>query len=291
MSQTAPAYIIKDDALNLTIAILDISSLHMHEQVIPELLERLASSIATDGCIRDPVIVDKKSLVVLDGVHRIAALKKLGIPRIPACLVDYRNPNIKVSNWYRTITDASNIEKTITNLKLPSVTVESTEKSDISRIGVSPNVAAIKFRNKTFLIKSRFSSLREAYNIIEKIENKLRASGLTIKYETERDALQNLREGNVDVVICTPKLTKQKIVRAALSGTVLAPKTTRHVIPARPMRLNVPISLLKDYKKPLSEINEELRNMLQNKHLKTLPPGTLLDGRRYEEELYVFEEE
>ena len=289
MSQTATAYTIKDDTLNLTLAILDISSLHVHEEIVPALLQHLTRSITEDGYIKDPVIVDEKSLVVLDGVHRIAALKKLGIPRIPACLVDYKNSDIKVSNWYRTITNASNTEATMGNLRLPGVTVEITQKSNLGNIGASPNVAAIKSRKTTVLIKSRFSNIREAFNIIEKIENKLRVRGLTIKYETERDALRNLREGNVDAVICTPKLTKQKIVNAALLGTVLSPKTTRHVIPSRPMRINVPISLLKDDKKPLSEVNVELRNMLLKKHLRTLPPGTVLDGRRYEEELHVFE--
>lgn len=290
MSKTPAAYTVKTRKLNLTIAILDISSLHIHEETIPQFLRHLTSSIAADGYIKDPIIVDKRNLTVLDGVHRIAALKKLRIPRIPACLIDYNNPNIKVSNWYRTIADTSNLETTIRTLKLQHVTIETDPKLNINNIGTSPNAAAIELTNTTFLVKSRFTNIREAYDVIEKIESRLRSNRLRIKYETETDALQDLATGSVDAVICTPKLTKKKIVDLALSGTVLAAKTTRHVIPARPMRLNVPIRLLKNDKKPLSETNKELRNLLQRKRLRTLPPGTVLDGRRYEEELYVFEE-
>jgi hypothetical protein len=290
LSKTPAAYAVRTDKLDLTLAILDISSLYIHEETIPQFLQHLTSSIAADGYVKDPIIVDKKTLTVLDGVHRVAALKKLRIPRIPACLVDYNNPNIEVSNWYRTITDTSSLEATIRTLKLPHVTIETDPKLNISNVGTSPNAAAIKLRNTTFLIKSRFTNIGEAYDIIEKIESRLRSNRLRIRYETGTDALQDLATGSVDAVMCTPKLTKKKIVDLALSGTVLAAKTTRHVIPARPMRLNVPVSLLKSDKKPLRETNKELRNLLQRKRLRTLPPGTVLDGRRYEEELYVFEE-
>lgn len=288
MPQIPLAYTIKTKKLDLTIAILDISSLHVHEEIIPQLLQHLTASIIADGYVKDPVIVDKKTLTVLDGAHRVAALRKLRIPRIPACLVDYRNPNIKVSNWCRTLTDSSNVEKVIKGLKLPRVTIEGSQESSISNAGNSPNVATIKLRNTNFLIKSRFTSFNEIYDIIERIESRLRASGLKMRYETERDALQSLYAGSVEAVICTPKLTKKKIVDLALSGTVLEAKTTRHVIPVRPMRLNVPISLLRNVKKPLNEVNRELRNALQSKCLRLLPSGTVLDGRRYEEELYVF---
>lgn len=290
MSKTPSACTIKAEKIDLTIAILDTSSLHIHEKTIPQLLQHLTASIAADGHVKDPIIVDKKTLTILDGVHRVAALKHLRIPRIPACLVDYKNPNVKVSNWYRTIADTSNLHSAVKNLKIPRVTIETHQENNVSSVGTPPNVAAIKLRSSTLLIKSRFTSIGEAYHIIEKIESKLRTSRLKIRYQTERDALHSLQAGSVEAVICTPKLTKKKIIDLALSGAILAAKTTRHVIPVRPMRLNVPISLLKKDKKSLSEANRELRNMLQNKRLRTLPPGTVLDGRRYEEELYIFEE-
>ncbi len=288
MSQTPTACTIRDGTFDLTLAIVDISSLHVHEETIPALARYLADLIAADGYVKDPIVVDKKTLTVLDGVHRVAALRKLGIPRIPACLVDYMSPRIRVSNWYRTITDTSRTETTIKNIRLQNATIETTQKRRTEFIGRSPYVAAIRFRNKTLLAKSKFRNLREAYKIIQEIENKLQYAGLRIKYETEKDALKSLRKGNADAVICTPKLTKQKIVKAAMSDFVLAPKTTRHIIPARPMRLNVPLSLLKN-KKSLAEINALMRNMLQSKRLRTLPLGSVLDGRRYEEQLHIFE--
>jgi len=284
------AYVVKNERLNLDVAILDIDSLHFHEETIPELLKQLTQSIKADGYVKHPIIVDKESLVVLDGVHRVAALKKLGIKRIPATLVDYKNPRIKLCGWYRTITGASTPEHILTQVERTGSTTKKIGEFDESNIGVSPTVAAIKFKNKTFFVSSPFQNLMEAYSIIERLEIRMRTIGLRVKYETERDALENLKEGRVDAVLCTPRLSKKDIVEAAISGQVFASKATRHIIPARLMSLNVPLNLLRDEKRPLSEANEELNRMLQERHLKRVPPGSMLDGRRYEEELYVFED-
>jgi len=54
------------------------------------------------------------------------------------------------------------------------------------------------------------------------------------------------------------------------------------------MCLDVPLSLLQNDEKPLDEVNDELRRMLQKRHLTHLPAGSILDGRRYEEDLYLF---
>jgi len=118
----------------------------------------------------------------------------------------------------------------------------------------------------------------------------LKAGGLIVKHETERDALQSLRARRVYAVICTPKLSKKEIAEAVISGQVFAYKSTRHIIPARPLHLNTPLSLLRNEKRPLAEVNKELKRMLQKRHIKRVPSGSILDGRRYEEELYIFEE-
>jgi len=247
-------------------------------------------SIRAQGFVKHPIIVDKESMVVLDGVHRVFALKKLGVKRVPACLVYYKNPNIKVGGWYRTISDASNVQNVLEQVEQISGVTVKTGKFDKSAIGVTPTAAAIKFRNKTFLVNASFKNLKEAFNIIEQIEEGLKSSGFVVKYETERDALKSLREGRVNVVLCTPRLCKQDIIEAAVAGEVFASKATRHVIPARLMGVNVPLSLLRREKRPLSEVNDELNRMLQRRRLKRIPSGSLLDGRRYEEGLYIFEE-
>jgi len=283
-------YVIKHEKMDLYIAILNISDLYLHEEIIPNLLDELVRSIELDELLKHPVIVDKGSLVVLDGMHRVAALERLGCKRIPACLVDYENSAITVGCWYRTLKGARTLEHLNTQIKELGLTIQQVRKIDDTKIGVSPIIAAVKNREKGFLVRSPFRSLKEAYDIIKQIEEGLKEFDLDVTYETELDALSKLRDHEVDVVLLTPKVTKGSIINTALSGSVFSFKTTRHVIPARPLNLNVPLSLLRNSEKSINEVNNELRGMLQRRHLKHVAAGSVLDGRRYEEDLYLFEE-
>ena len=81
------------------IRIVDITLLKQHEMIIECHLERLLAEIRRDGCIKDPIIADKETLVILDGHHRYNALKRMGAKFCPVCLVDYKSDKIKVGCW------------------------------------------------------------------------------------------------------------------------------------------------------------------------------------------------
>lgn len=288
-SVLASAFVIKTEKMDLRIAIVDIDTFLLHEDPIPELLEQLTASIKDDGCLNHPIIVDSESFLILDGVHRVAALKKLKCKRIPVCLVDYKNPVIQIFSWYRTIKGTDTVERLLAQVKHLGLNAEKINQINENIVGVSPTVAAVKTINESFLVNSKFENLKEAYDIIEHIETRLKTIGFKIKYETEYDAQQRLAHRQTDAVLFTPKLTKQAIIETARSGKTFAHKASRHIIPARPMRLCVPLNLLKS-NKSLSEVNEELKSMLHKKRLKHVPSGSVFEGRRYEEDLYVFEE-
>jgi hypothetical protein len=258
--------------------------------VIPELLNQLVKTISEDGLLKHPIIVDRKTLVVLDGMHRVAALKRLNCKKIPVCLIDYENPAISVRCWYRTI--KGNLKRNNLNLQIQSLegTIEEAERLNETSIGVSPIIAALKITNKAFLIRSPFKSLREAYKIIKQIEKRLKEAKFKIGYETETDALRKLERREVDAVLLTPRVPKEAVIETALSGEVFTYKATRHVIPARPLYLNVPLNLLKESGRPLDEVNKKLKSRLEKKRLRRISAGSLLDGRRYEEDLYIFED-
>lgn len=70
------------------IALLPIDALKPHEKGSPLYLRLLEQEILQDGVLKYPIIVDKESKVILDGMHRWLALKKLGCKLIPVLLVD-----------------------------------------------------------------------------------------------------------------------------------------------------------------------------------------------------------
>jgi len=273
--------------VTLQIMLEEVDKLHIHEETIPDVLSRLTEKIKADGYFIHPIIVDEKSLVVLDGMHRVAAVQNLGYRFIPVCLVDYDNPNVVVGSWYRLIYNLSDIKKVSNILKELNLTMEDcpfeTARELVER---REAVTAIFSRLKCFAVYGPQKSIKEIYDAIKQIESKLQSKGYSMGYDTEKGAKEIVYSGKASAALMTPTVSKEEIVKTALAGGVFPQKTTRHVIPARPMFINVPLEWLYG-KLSLPEANKQLVELLSSKKLKCLPPGQVLD-RRYEEELYVF---
>ncbi len=56
--------------------LIDLMTLKEHEQIRPEYLEQLKDEILSDGILKMPIAVDKTTYIILDGHHRLHALKK-----------------------------------------------------------------------------------------------------------------------------------------------------------------------------------------------------------------------
>lgn len=84
---------------NRQIIVVELKKLKGHEQINPEYLEILKNQIKSNGILKKPIAVDENTYVVLDGHHRLEALKKLGYKKIPVKFVDYNSLNIIVLAW------------------------------------------------------------------------------------------------------------------------------------------------------------------------------------------------
>ena len=81
------------------VALVPLGRLRAHEMVEPQRVEKLVEDIRRRGRVERPVLVDVKTLVILDGHHRVAALRRLGARCVPAVLVDYSSPCVEVGSW------------------------------------------------------------------------------------------------------------------------------------------------------------------------------------------------
>jgi len=66
------------------------------EYVFPNHLKNLENQILSDNVLKEPLIIDNKHFIVLDGSHRHIILLKNGFKYTPVILVDYDNPHIRV---------------------------------------------------------------------------------------------------------------------------------------------------------------------------------------------------
>ena len=78
------------------IKLIEIKKLKNHEKTDQKNLLKVKQLIFKNKYFTNPIIVDRKTLVILDGHHRTEILKILGYKKIPALLVDYNDKRIKV---------------------------------------------------------------------------------------------------------------------------------------------------------------------------------------------------
>jgi len=70
------------------VVLVDIGSLKGHEEVIPDNLDQREKKLLSKGFYK-PIIVDRSSMVILDGHHKWTAAGRLGLARVPVIMVDY----------------------------------------------------------------------------------------------------------------------------------------------------------------------------------------------------------
>ena len=76
--------------------IAPISILHPHEAVNENHLNLVMRELITCRYIKYPIVVDARTLTILDGHHRVEAFKKLGVDFIPIFLIDYAQDYVEV---------------------------------------------------------------------------------------------------------------------------------------------------------------------------------------------------
>ena len=106
------------------VVFFEIEALREHEEIRPDYLEELKNEILLDGILKMPICIDKKTCIILDGHHRLQALKRLGCKKIPCVLVDYQSPDIRVIAWREgeQITKKKIIEIALSEKRMPSKT-------------------------------------------------------------------------------------------------------------------------------------------------------------------------
>jgi hypothetical protein len=285
---------IDTDNLRLELEVVPVESLFIHERILPGIARQLILEFKNLANLENPVIIDRNG-IVLDGNHRTYVFKELDFKYIPVCRIDYFHGDMQLRYWFRLLGNIENmdlIQEVVEELGGSFREVrdrESMEKmleEDCYRCGVQQGdfFATITFGED--MIKDAVG----AYDILEKIQDRITKRGVKLEYipcqhVQDEEFCEALRDH--EIVIWTPQITKEMVVEAARQKRVFAPKSTRHLIPARPLNMNIPTHWFKE-NITLEEINRRFTRFLQGKGMRRLGPGQVIDGRFYEEELFIF---
>lgn len=281
-----PAYQATHEGFTIKLSLIEVSRLKIHEETISELEDEIVKGIEELSVVLDPIVAEEEYTIVLDGMHRVRAFKKLGLKYAPACLVNYSDPRVRVYRWIRTVRFRS--ESMSKALRQLSHELERRDFDEsIKLVNRRFKAACILGIDESYVLNVDVKDSIESSWVVRDVEGELLKKGVEIRFETFRDAFKKLLSSEVDALIVYQPVFKEEVVAAGLSGRLYAHKSTRHVIPARFLRVNVPIDLL-DVDVDLDSANELFSKHLLNGKLIRAGKNRIIDGRRYEEFVYMF---
>ncbi len=270
--------IIFDRASGITIKLklMPLSELRPHEETIDSLVEEIARDILSKGFVRDPLIVDENTQIVLDGMHRLAALNRIDAYLAPCALIDYSSESIRIGRWIRVIRSYNPVKR------------ENLIKY-IKKLGGAGGRHKITILVEGIVHYLRYGDPHEACEVVRRIETYARSLGIEVFYESGNNISNIVGEEQISVIIIPPKLSKTDVIASVSKGKVFPPKSTRHIIPARPINLRVPLKIL--FTENLKEANKILVELVFKKKVVKISGGFLDEYRRYDEAIYYFHED
>jgi len=243
------------DELLSNLEIWEVKSLSSHEQVISYNLKRLKEAMLNMGHLVDPLIIDKKTGVVLDGNHRLKVLEIIECPLAACQVVDYSSDQIKVGTWYPVVSLNPDAVFHLDSLKHEKVDYETGK-------------AAVDNLKAPFMLMSKDKEYHlinpGSYKLLEMVEEQNYVFSLlekgSVDYIPDEEVQKGLETGSS--VFYRRSYTKEEIIKTAKDHKPFPPKSTRHVIPGRIIRLNMKLGWLHRSKE---EAVTELQRMLTNR--------------------------
>lgn len=287
-------YTIQSESLRLELEILPVASLFAHERLLAPVADRLSLEFRSAPVLENPVIVDQNH-IVLDGNHRVHVFKRLQFKHIAVCRIDYMHKEARLRYWFRLLANVKSIDR----LKKISEEFRGrfeyvTDKAALEKI-MAENFACCGVQHGEVFGVLVFDQETaqdpvSAYDLLENLQARFVEEGIEVEYipcqyARKEEFCQRLTDEHV--ILWTPQVTKEMVVEAARQERLFAPKTTRHLIPARPLHINVPMAWLRE-DLALGAVNDRFMGHLKGKELRRLGPGQVIHGRYYEEELFVF---
>lgn len=283
--------------LRLEILLESVERLILHEETIPENLEELRESFRRSSYFWHPIIVDRESRVVLDGMHRVASLREMGYRYIPVLTIDAMDPHVRLERWIRCYApgEGVNILRVIEEEGFTYEVELRGEGEELIKRASLKDPPRGQFRvidtsgGAMYRLEVPSDDPVEVYARIRELEMALERVAGETRYSTESSLLEGFKMQGLTTFVVPPRLSKEEVFEVARGGRLFCPKATRFVLPVRVMFVNTPIYLLEEGEMDCEERNRIHYLVLRQRRLFKIEGNVDID-RRYEEPyLYLFE--
>jgi len=258
------------------VQLVDLDRLLQHEEVDLDHLKELTAEIASDKILKQAIVADENTNIIIDGEHRLTTLKILGCKRIPVIYIDYNSPDIEVQAWRdgERLTKEDVIKAGLSGSKLPPKTskhmirnsdtlshISAVEKkvdiplevlkSELELLNIKDVKSAMQVELKEALplyIKFLETEVVDTPIIVDK-KNHVILEGYEAFQALDLLSAHKVPSFKVDIEKLEVKslqpsrpVTKEAIIEAGLKGPKLPPKSFK--IMTEPFKINVPLKAL-----------------------------------------------
>ncbi|MBI2345740.1 MAG: hypothetical protein HYV03_02400 [Deltaproteobacteria bacterium] len=283
-----------------------------HEGVVPQWVERIAANIQEQGVLKNPIIVARPDgnqphsggeggtrralpgggatrvpVIVVDGMHRFAALRRLEIPDVVVYEIDYAAPTVLLEGWdalvfkpFSALPFLRRLAGAIGKGIQPTVaaSIEAAQQAIDRRRAL---LAATDRRGRCHLLVSRASpTVEQLVRASELADRALDAADLRPVYVPDSLSAGDFDTTKATGLVIRPHYTKAEIIKRTLARKLFPRKSTRHLIPGRPLRVDLPLTLLR------ARIGLAAKNRLLDEHLRWCYASDRI--RYYPESVFIF---
>lgn len=221
----------------------------LHESIDPHRVARLVATLAVEDVLRNPPVVARYAgsdrFMVLDGATRTTALRQLGLEAAPVQIVNYVDPRIELHTWAHVL-HSVNLHSLLRALRLlEGIRLRRIDAHEAEHLVHEAGVlgSLLTPEGEAWALEGGGSLVEEA-RLLETVFRCYtgRATIHRLPHDTRLTAA-SLPEGTIAAMY--PRYTKLDLLELTHAGGIVPAGITRHIIPGRVLRLNVPLAQLR----------------------------------------------
>lgn len=279
------SYSIRHENIIIDVLLEEIKNLKPHEKTDNRLLTQIIQKLSTSQVVRDPIVIDRNTKVVLDGAHRFEAMRIIGCKMIPVASIDYCNEKILVDRWIKKIyLDDYKIETLIANYRDKIIF-----RKMFRNLNKLPYIDSDALFYKNILIVPKKEDQESFSFLLESLNKEIEKANCNVEYITEENLIMDSNRFNSTSILyfIPKKLTKEEVINNALKSKLFPPKTTRHIFPAKVYNVACPLEYCK--KDDIEENKDKFYKLLLSKKLIKREPPCYIDETIVQHVCFIFE--
>jgi hypothetical protein len=229
--------------------VVSVETLVLHETVDERRVERLARRLDEENRLKNPPVVTHVShsnlLMVLDGTNRVSAFKLLGIPHIVVQVISYKDPGVELDAWNHVVAGLPEEQFQGALGDKPHLHLEECSINDARQaLAIGDALAYVVLKDAVRLIRDRVSG--NEIQLLNDLVGTYKGRADVYRASNDDFAKQSASYSDITALVVFPSFRPSDLVALVRRGEMLPSGITRHIIPERALRINIPLSVLKE---------------------------------------------